>query len=263
MTKIEIIILNALIIFWLAGLAKTLINGRFSQCTLGFLASGMQALGEMKGASRAQNLNNQGALYATYMEGKAYDAERAKIKPWEEFGKQNLMSFKDLLGYNGSDKQAASMEALRNSPAYQLRLNEGTSTIDRAAAAGGRFNSGRTGMALAKYGQDYASNEYNNEYNRRYGLSTDAYNTDLTTANMAGNYYRNKGRIVQGNSANNAAIQYREYSDIGKARQQAADNTLSWVSTLYGGGKGGGAMNNMKGEGAGNNPYGNNKSLYS
>lgn len=258
MSIVEVVIMNIFIALWLVAFAKSAIKKRFDPNTLGFLASGMQAVGEMKAASAAQNQNNAGALYALYQEKQAYKAEKEKLKPWEEFGSQNLTSFKDLLGYNGADKQAAAMDALKNSPAYQFRLNQGVGALDRSAIKGGNLYSGRQMMALNNYGQDLASEEYNNEYNRRSGLATDAYNTDMTAANMAGNFYRNQGNIIRGNTAKNADIQYREYSNIGKAGQQAADNALKWISTFYGGGGKGG-----KG-GGGNDPYagGGSTSLY-
>jgi hypothetical protein len=54
----------------------------------------------------------------------------------------------------------------QNDPGYQFRLNEGTKALQRGAAASGNLLAGGTQKALARFGQDYASNEYGNVYNR-------------------------------------------------------------------------------------------------
>lgn len=51
-------------------------------------------------------------------------------------------------------------------PGYKFRLDEGLKGIDRATAARGGYDSGATLKALAKYNQDYASNEFGNAFNR-------------------------------------------------------------------------------------------------
>jgi hypothetical protein len=51
-------------------------------------------------------------------------------------------------------------------PGYHFRLREGERALDRAASAGGRFDSGRAMKDLLRYGQDYASNEYGTGFDR-------------------------------------------------------------------------------------------------
>jgi hypothetical protein len=58
-------------------------------------------------------------------------------------------------------------------PGYQFRMDQGEQALERSAAARGGLTSGGTGMALERYGQDYASGEYSNAYNR--------FNNDRTT----------------------------------------------------------------------------------
>lgn len=247
MSIVEIVIINIFIILWLFLLAEAVIKRRYDPNTLGFLASGMQALGNMKAGSRAQNQNNIGTIAALMMEDKAYKKEQEYMKPWQDFGEKNLVSFKDLLGYNGADKQAAAMEALKTSPAYQFRLNQGVGALDRSAIKRGGLNSGRQMMALEDFGQGLASEEYGNEFNRRLGLADRANSTAGTMASLGGNYYRNKGNLFLGQALRNADIQKEMYSKIGAAGQQAADNAYKWVG-MFMGGKGGG--------GGGNDPYG-------
>lgn len=54
----------------------------------------------------------------------------------------------------------------KTDPGYDFRMGEGIKALDRSAAARGVLNSGGQGRKLVRYGQDYASNEYQNVYNR-------------------------------------------------------------------------------------------------
>lgn len=58
----------------------------------------------------------------------------------------------------------------QNDPGYQFRLNQGNQALNRSAASKGTLLSGGTQKALARYNQDYASNEFQGVYNR--ALST-------------------------------------------------------------------------------------------
>lgn len=51
-------------------------------------------------------------------------------------------------------------------PGYQWRMDEGQRALERTAAARGNLLSGSQLKAATRYGQDYASNEYDRAYNR-------------------------------------------------------------------------------------------------
>lgn len=55
-----------------------------------------------------------------------------------------------------------------NDPGYTARLKEGERALQRSAAAKGTLLTGGTLADLAKFGQEYAANEYQNVYNRAY-----------------------------------------------------------------------------------------------
>lgn len=61
--------------------------------------------------------------------------------------------------------------SVADTPGYQFRLAQGLEGIDRNAAAGGMLGSGNRLMELMRYGQDYASQEFDNEIARLSGLS--------------------------------------------------------------------------------------------
>jgi hypothetical protein len=58
------------------------------------------------------------------------------------------------------------MQDFQLDPGAAFRLSEGLKVLDRQAAARGNLLSGNAGKALVKFGQDYASQEYQNAFNR-------------------------------------------------------------------------------------------------
>jgi hypothetical protein len=64
--------------------------------------------------------------------------------------------------------------SITSRPGYQFRLNEGLSAIDRNASRAGYLGSGNRLLELTRYGQDYASSEYDNEVNRLSQLMQDS-----------------------------------------------------------------------------------------
>lgn len=82
--------------------------------------------------------------------------------------------------WQGGDFKAPT---LSDDPGYQFRLAEGQKALERSSAARGTTGGGAFSKALARYGQDFASNEYGkaydrsaNEYDRRYDQFTDRTN---------------------------------------------------------------------------------------
>lgn len=101
---------------------------------------------------------------------------------------------------------------LTQDPGYAFRLSEGLKAIDRGAAARGGLMSGAALKAGARFGQDYASQEYQNAYNR----ALTQYNTTAALAgvgqtatnalsNAAGQYGANAGNAIQSAAAARAS----------------------------------------------------------
>ena len=61
-------------------------------------------------------------------------------------------------------------------PGYQFRLDEGQKALQRSAAARGGLLSGAALKATSRYGQDYASNEFQNAFNRDTTNKTNIFN---------------------------------------------------------------------------------------
>lgn len=75
-----------------------------------------------------------------------------------------------------------------SSPSYDFRLKEGQKALERSKAAGGDYFSGDTAMALQRYGQDYASNEFEQDWRRFGDLAGDGTQATGTTVQVAGNF---------------------------------------------------------------------------
>lgn len=130
----------------------------------GLIGAGMQA-----GAAKdAANTQAGAARYAADLQNQQYQQQRTDQEPWRQAGATALTQMQDpsfQKTYSGAD--------LQSDPGYQFRMQQGQNAIERSAAARGGLQSGGTLQAIANYGQDYASNEYQNAYNR--------FNNDQTT----------------------------------------------------------------------------------
>lgn len=103
----------------------------------------------------------------------------------------------------------------QNDPGFKFRLQQGTDVLQRSAAAKGNLLTGGTAQDLAKFGQDYASNEYGNVYGRAYNDYTTRYNTFKQNQNdifnrlaaISGVGQTTAGQLASGgqNFANNAS----------------------------------------------------------
>jgi len=91
--------------------------------------------------------------------------------------------------------------ALMTAPGFQFRISEGQKALERSAAARGTLLTGGTLKAITRYGQDFASNEYNNRYNQLMGLSQLGYGAAGQQANLGSSYAGNAGNLLT-NQAN-------------------------------------------------------------
>jgi hypothetical protein len=118
-----------------------------------------------------------------------YNQQRADLEPWRQTG------MRALSGLEANDF----MKDWQQDPGYQFRLAEGEKAINAAAAARGMAGSGATMKALTRYGQDFATNEYDKVYGRQYNrlssLAGIGNNATSNMVNVAGNY----GAGVAGN----------------------------------------------------------------
>ena len=85
-----------------------------------------------------------------------FDQQRADNQPWLQAG-------------SGALSQLSSnnfMKDWQQDPGYQFRLSEGQKAINAAGSARGNAMGGAAMKELTRYGQDFASSEYDKVYNR-------------------------------------------------------------------------------------------------
>jgi asparagine N-glycosylation enzyme membrane subunit Stt3 len=111
-----------------------------------------------------------------------YEENKASLDPWTKSGTSALEQLNSMLAPGGELTKAYPAFTgtnLEMDPGYQVRIEEGQKGVERSSAARTGTLSGAATKEMARYNQDFASNEYSNAYNR----SLNAYNTNFDTAN--------------------------------------------------------------------------------
>jgi len=172
--------------------------------TAALIGAGGSLLGGLLGANAAEKAANtqaKAADKATALQREQWLKNLELNKPFYEAGLKGQDFLMNYLGIGG-DPTAAGYGAgmkpftgadLASEPGYQFRLGEGVNALNKKAAASGGLLSGAALKAAERYGQDYASNEYNNAYNRYWGTRNQILNPvqsllgqGQTTANNLG-----------------------------------------------------------------------------
>lgn len=122
---------------------------------------------------------------------------------------------------------------MENDPGYEFRLQEGLDALENSAAARGGLLTGAQGQAMTRYGQEYASGEFQNVYNRALTGYNTAYN--VFQQNQANQYNRLMGlatggqvtagqlsNVGMGTASNVGNILMGSAGSIGNAYQNAA-----------------------------------------
>ena len=156
------------------------------------LGAGLNYLGSQNAAEAQQQgaRDQQGLL--RYM----YDQNRTDLEPWRNAGKDAL---ENLVNLTTPGKQ---LDTAMLDPGYAFRQSEGEKGINRAAAARGLWDSGRTYKALDRFNQDYATGEFGNVFNRNAALAGIGQTAVGQGVQAGQNYAQNAGEsMLQGANA--------------------------------------------------------------
>lgn len=142
--------------------------------------------------------------------------------------------------------QKPTAESILSDPSYLFRLNQGKGALENAASARGVLNSGGTLADVLKFGQNFASQEYNNIFNRDFNIwdltwdkALSAYQTNRN--NALSNYVTNYGigtdtRDYLLNLSNNAFAQantqWGNLRDLYQSNQDRPFNKLTSLASL-------------------------------
>ena len=237
-----------------------IIGGISAAGSLGGAALASHGAGKQADAAmQAAQLQHQDAQDALNFQKQEYADQQKNIAPWLQAGQGAITSLSDMLN-NGTFKdwtgqfQAPTDVTEQNDPGYQFRLAQGQKALERSAAARGNLLTGGTAQAEQRYGQDYASNEYQNVYNRslqQYQLGYNQFEQNQANkfnryASVAGLGQTAAGQLSQaGQSASNnvSNIMLGSGAQIGSDLQNAAAARASSYNAF--GNAIGGATNNL------------------
>lgn len=177
-------------------------------------AAADQTQGILQGLTAAGGNINQGnqQLTSNYTAG---------LQPFQQNYAQSqagTQQMGNLLGLNGQAGSQNAQAALATMPGYQFQLGQGNNAINAAAAAGGTLNSGNQAMALQKYGQGLAGQNYGQYVSQLSPYMTEAQNS----ASGIGSMYGNLGNQLNANQTNLANMNMNAFTGIGNANASAA-----------------------------------------
>lgn len=199
---------------------------------LGASASKSAAKTQANAANQAAQLQADIAREQLNFQRDVYQAQREIQEPWRAAGVNALnrieaREFNVPGEFSATTPMAGAFTGQVNmmaDPGYQFRLSEGLKALDRQAAARGGLISGSALKGAQRFGQDYASQEYQNAYNRAlteyqsrvqqsqigYGREMDKYNAALQRSAMGYNRLASLAGLGQTsvNQIGSAAGQY-------------------------------------------------------
>lgn len=135
----------------MSAVATAIVGG----AVVGAYASNRAAGQQADAANRASDISNE-----------QYKQNREDMAPWREAGKGALSQLVTGTAPGGDLNRDFTLADFSKDPGYQFRMDEGSSAMERGAAARGGLMNGGTLKALARYNQDFASGEYGKAYDR-------------------------------------------------------------------------------------------------
>lgn len=176
---------------------------------------------------RALDAQREATNQANATQMAMYNQQRADLSPYVNAGNATLSSLSD----------GSFMNNWQQDPGYQFRMQEGMKAINNASAARGLGNSGATMKALANYGQNQASNEYNNIYNRNYGRLSDLARMGQASASGQAAAASNYGNALSANQLNmgqavsaNELGQSQRFTNALQGMQQAGAQAMGTMA---------------------------------
>ena len=124
------------------------------------IGAAIGALGSMYGADKAAEGSEKAAqaqMFAAMMQKKMFDEAMARQQPFYEQGISSLEDYAKMLkgGYD-----------MKQSPAAQYELEQGTKALNRQLAARGMSGGGIAARRLAELSGGVAARDWQNQYSR-------------------------------------------------------------------------------------------------
>lgn len=151
----------------------------------------------------------------------AYDTIKNQLNPWIQTGTAANQQINALMSGSPQDVQAY----LESTPGYAFRRDMGRQAVERSAAGKGNLASGETLVDLDRYGQGFASDEFNNAFNRLMTLS----NQGLATSGTLAGYRDTLGQRKAGGAMTMANTRATNALNLGNTKAQGGWNVSDAV----------------------------------
>lgn len=189
------------------------------------IVAGVGAVASIGGAIIGKNAQNNAVKQAAQtaenttaannaLAREIYGQNKATLDPFVGVGTKASGALNSLM--YGNDN-GASLAALQEAPGYQFRMNEGNRALNTGWAARGLLNSGAAQKAAIKYGQDYASGEYNNRFNQlaqQQGVGLGAAGALAGVSTQYGGQVANQNNALASAQMNSALMQGRNTANM-------------------------------------------------
>lgn len=161
--------------------------------------SALSGLSSGRAARDAARLQREAAAAALAENQRQFNIGQQNLAPWLQANRAALGAQTALMGLGGDTEGA--MRALRTSPGYQFRMNQGQNQLTSGLAARGGMGSGKGMAAGQRFAQGFASNEYGNRLSQLGDMSGRGLQAAQGMANLGSQFGQNQGNIMQ-NAAN-------------------------------------------------------------
>lgn len=180
-------------------------------------------VGAVLGSDATESASNTAASAqnaATEAQERIYEKQREDFEPYRQIGIKAIDPYEKML-YGGYD--------MKESPAAQYQLEQGTKALNRSLAARGLSGSGNAAQRLTELSSGIAASDYQNQYNRladALKVGTGASSAMSQASNQYGNAVQ-QGATNIGNIAQNAGnARASLYSGLGGASANTASTAL-------------------------------------
>jgi len=146
--------------------------------------------GATTAASAAQGIVQSGATTANNNLANVFTGQTQATNPYQTVGSTATSMLNSAYQPGGSLSStftAPTAAQAAATPGYQFALQQGQQAVARQQAAGGQYNSGATGKALANYTEGLASTNYQQAYNNSLNAYQTNYSNNLNSLTAGAN----------------------------------------------------------------------------
>lgn len=173
------------------------------------------SLGNIGGSIYAANKQTKAQKEANALNREAFEYQKNIQAPYVQAGHKSLADLQALM---------ADPASIQRDPMYQWRIGQGEEALTRNMAARGGMLGGAALKQLQRYGQGFASQEFQNQFNRLSALAGIGQAGANTMTGVAGNFGANamEGATALGNIEASRAL------GIGSSLNNALNTYLSY-----------------------------------